>query len=127
VVSQMNKTLISAACWIAAIVITVALSALASHWGLFSLFALTCIIWAALDSRQARLWRYYSGISGGPLTIFILLLFLGWPIVFPWYLGMRLKIMTGTARLREEYQPWKMSDETVGPTGLLQPWRGRKL
>jgi hypothetical protein len=94
---------------------------------LFSVFVLFSILWAVLDSRRVRLWRYYSGISGGPVTILALLLLLGWPIIFPWYLGMRLKILAGVARLREEYQPWRMSDATMSPNGLVQPWRGRKL
>jgi len=55
------------------------------------------------------------------------LFLLGWPIVLPWYLGMRFKIWAGVARLRQEYQPWRMSDQTVGPNGLVQPWRGRRL
>jgi hypothetical protein len=95
--------------------------------GWFPVFALASIIWAALDSRRVRLWRYHTGIAGGPVTIFVLLLVLGWPLVFPWYLGMRLKILFGVARWRDEYQPWQMSDPTVGPSGLVQPWRGRKL
>jgi hypothetical protein len=125
--TRMRNRLISLACWLSAIVITIALSAFASHWGWFPIFALTSIIWAALDSKRVRLWRCRTGISGGPTTIFILLLVLGWPLVFPWYLGMRFKIWARVARLREEYQPWQMSDPTPGPTGLVQPWRGRKL
>lgn len=107
--------------------ITLSLSMLARYWGWFSFFALISVIWAVLDCRRVRLWRYQTGISGGPLIISVLLLVLGWPIVFPWYLGMRLKIWAGVARLRDEYQPWKMSDQTLGPGGLVQPWRGRKL
>jgi hypothetical protein len=124
----MRNRLISLACWLSAIVITIALLAFARLIGAwFSVFALASIIWAALDSRRVRLWRYQTGIAGGPVTIFILLLVLGWPLVFPWYLGIRLKILFGVARLRDEYQPWQMSDPTVGPSGLVQPWRGRKL
>lgn len=123
----MKTRFISLACWVSAIIITIALSAFAAHWGWFPVFALASIIWAALDSRRVRLWRYHTGISGGPATIFILFLVLGWPLVFPWYLGMRLKIWAGVARLRADYQPWQMSDPTVSPSGLVQPWRGRKL
>lgn len=123
----MRNRLISLACWLSAIVITIALSAFASYCGTFPVFVLASIVWAALDSKRVRLRCYHTGISGGPTVIFILFLFLGWPIVFPWYLGMRLKISTGTARLRNEYQPWQMSDSTVGASGLVQPWKGRKL
>ncbi len=123
----MKTRFISFACWVSAIVITIALSAFAIYWGWFHVFALASILWAALDSKRVRLWRYHTGISGGPVIIFVLLLVLGWPLVFPWYLGMRLKIWAGVARLRDEYQPWQMSDPTIGPGGLVQPWRGRKL
>jgi hypothetical protein len=88
----MKTRFISLACWLSAIIITIALSVFAAYWGWFPIFALASIIWAALDSRRVRLWRYHTGISGGPVTIFILLLVLGWPVVFPWYLGMRMKI-----------------------------------
>ena len=123
----MKKRLISLCCWIAAVVFTFTLAAVAKIHGWFEVFALATIIWAIVDSRRVRMWRYHTGISGGPASLFILLLVLGWPIVFPWYLGMRLKIVAGTARLRDEYQPWRMSDPTVGPDGLVQPWRGRRL
>jgi hypothetical protein len=123
----MRNRLVSLACWLVAIIITVAASAITEYFGWFSMFVLFSIVWAVLDSRRIRLWRYYSGISGGPVTILALLLLLGWPIIFPWYLGMRLKILAGVARLREEYQPWRMSDATMSPSGLVQPWRGRKL
>ena len=123
----MKNRLISGCCWIGAIFLTFALATVATLVGVFGLFALVTIIWAILDSRRVDLRRYHTGISGGPTTLFVLLLIFGWPIVFPWYLGMRFKIMAGTARLRDEYQPWQMSDPTVGPNGLVQPWRGRRL
>jgi len=124
---RMKTRVISLSCWLSAILITILCSVLFARWGLFSTFTVVSIIWAAMDSRRIRLWRYYTGISGGPLTIFVLLLVIGWPLVFPWYLGMRLKIWAGVARLRDEYRPWQMSNHTLGPSGLLQPWRGRKL
>ncbi len=124
---RMKARIISLGCWVGAILITIALSAFAAYLGWFAAFALTSIIWAALDSKRVRFWRYHTGTSGGPVTIFILLLILGWPLIFPWYLGVRMKIWAGVARLREEYQPWQMSDLTIGPGGLVQPWRGRKL
>ena len=68
----------------------------------------------------------YTGISGGPITIFILYLVLGWTIIFPWYLGMRLKILARVARLRDGYQPSPASNSPVG-TGLIQPWKHREL
>lgn len=122
----MRNRFISLACWVSAIVISIVLSVLTAYVGMFSIFAIISIIWAALDSQRVHLRRYYTGISGGPITIFILFLILGWPIVFPWYLGMRLKIRFGVARLRDEYQQPKMSDSAIG-AGLIQPWKGREL
>lgn len=123
----MKNRFISGACWLVAILFTGLASAVMTYFGLFPIFAVASVTWAAFDSRRLKLRRYRTGIAGGPLTILVLFLFLGWPIIFPWYLGMRLKILMGTAQLREEYQPWQMSDATIGPTGLVQPWRGREL
>jgi hypothetical protein len=123
----MRKRLISLACWVSAVLITIALSALTAYWGVFPVFAVISIIWTVLDSKRVHLRRYYTGISGGPAIIFILFLVLGWPIVFPWYLGVRLKISAGVARLRDDRQPPLMPDSTTGPTGLVQPWRGLEL
>ncbi len=110
-----------------AIGITIALSVCAILWSVFPFFATAASLWVVFDSRRVEFWRYHTAISGGPTVIFILLLVLGWPVVFPWYLGMRLKNLAGTARLRDEYRPWQMSDSTVGANDLVQPWRGRKL
>ena len=125
--THMKNRLISGACWLIAILFTGLASVVTAYYGVFQCFAVAAIIWAAFDCRRVKLRRYRTGIGGGPITIFVLFLLLGWPIIFPWYLGMRLKIFMGTARLREEYQPWRMSDATIGPTGLVQPWHGRKL
>lgn len=48
-------------------------------------------------------------------------------IAFPWYLSMRYKILTGTARLREEFAPGPLKDGEMSVRGLIQPWRGRPL
>lgn len=57
-------------------------------------------VWAALDSSKIHLKRYQSGISYGPVPVFILFT-LFWPITFPWYLIARHKIQTGRAILKE--------------------------
>ena len=57
-------------------------------------------IWAAIDSSQLQLRRYKSGISYGPVVLFIACALL-WIVGFPWYLSMRYKIKTGTAVLKE--------------------------
>jgi len=58
-------------------------------------------IWAAIDSSKIQLKRYKSGISYGPVVLFLGFVFL-WIIAFPWYLILRYKIKTGTAVLKEE-------------------------
>jgi len=57
-------------------------------------------IWAAVDSSKIHLKRYRSGISYGPVVLFIGFLLL-WVIAFPWYLIVRYKILTGTAVLKD--------------------------
>lgn len=48
-----------------------------------------------------QLRRYKSGISYGPVVLFIGCALL-WIVGFPWYLAMRYKIKHGTAALKEE-------------------------
>jgi hypothetical protein len=57
-------------------------------------------IWAAVDSAKIQLKRYKSGISYGPVVIFICFVGL-WIVAFPWYLIMRHKIKSGTAVLKD--------------------------
>ena len=58
-------------------------------------------LWAAIDSSKLQLKRYESGISYGPVVLFIACALL-WIVGFPWYLVMRHKIRNGTAVLKEE-------------------------
>jgi hypothetical protein len=58
-------------------------------------------LWAAIDSSRIQLRRYRSGISCGPVVLFIGCAAL-WIVVFPWYLALRQKIKTGTAVLKEQ-------------------------
>jgi hypothetical protein len=57
-------------------------------------------LWAAVDSSKIQLKRYKSGISYGPIVLFIGCALL-WIVGFPWYLIMRYKIKTGTAILKD--------------------------
>jgi hypothetical protein len=57
-------------------------------------------IWAAIDSSKIQLKRYKSGISYGPVALFLGFLLL-WIVAFPWYLILRYKIKTGTAVLKD--------------------------
>lgn len=59
------------------------------------------VLWAAIDSSKIQLKRYKSGISYGPVVLFIAIAFI-WIVGFPWYLSMRYKIKTGTAVLKDE-------------------------
>ena len=83
-------------------------------------------VWAGVDSARLHLRRYQSGISYSPVVLAILISMF-WIVGFPWYLSMRHKIITGTARLRPEFEPWDMSSGQMSPKGLVQPWQGRKL
>jgi hypothetical protein len=58
-------------------------------------------IWAAIDSSKIQLKRYKSGVSYGPIVLFIGFVLL-WIIAFPWYLIVRYKIKNGTAVLKDE-------------------------
>jgi hypothetical protein len=58
-------------------------------------------LWAAIDSSKIQLKRYRSGISYGPVVLFICFVGL-WIVAFPWYLIIRNKIKTGTAILKDE-------------------------
>jgi hypothetical protein len=58
-------------------------------------------IWAAIDSSKIQLKRYKSGISYGPVVLFIACAML-WIVGFPWYLSMRYKIKSGTAVLNDK-------------------------
>ena len=56
-------------------------------------------LWAAIDSAKLGLKRYISGISYGPVVLFIGVAML-WIVGFPWYLVVRHKIKTGAAVLK---------------------------
>jgi hypothetical protein len=58
-------------------------------------------VWAAFDSSKMQLKRYKSGISYGPVVIFIGCMLL-WIVAMPWYLWMRHKIESSKAVLKDE-------------------------
>ena len=57
--------------------------------------------WAAWDSSKIELKKYKSGISYGPVVVWICHAGL-WIVAFPWYLSMRYKIKNGLAQLKEQ-------------------------
>jgi hypothetical protein len=91
--------------WIA-ILFTVSLVAACSVASVFLNFnfitwmVLSSSLWVAYDSSRIKLARYKSGISYGPIVLFIACALL-WLIGFPWYLIMRHRIATGTAVLKD--------------------------
>lgn len=122
-----RRHLISAACWLVAIVITVTLSLVASAFDVFWVFWLVTVWWAVDDWKRVGIWRYENGISQRPETIVSMFFLFGWPIYFPWYLAMRLKIWLKVARLHDDYDPGRPAASVQGATGLVQPWRGRRI
>ena len=57
-------------------------------------------LWAAIDSHAIKLKRYQSGLSYGPIVLFIAVALI-WIVGFPWYLIVRHRIKTGRAELKE--------------------------
>ena len=72
------------------------------HFDLVWILVPVTALWAAMDSSKMQLRRYKSGISCGPIVVFIGCAAL-WIVVFPWYLTMRHRIMNGTAVLKPQY------------------------
>lgn len=70
------------------------------HFNVTWFMVLATSLWAALDSSKIQLKRYKSGISYGPVVLFLACALL-WVVGFPWYLVMRYKIKTGAAILKE--------------------------
>lgn len=123
----MKRRLISLGCWMAGILIALAVGLSAAVFEVKELAYAATFLWAVWDSNRVQLWRYECGLSGRPSTLVVIGLALGWPLVFPCYLATRFSIWAGTIRLRQEFEPWRMSDLTVSPNGLLQPWRGKRI
>jgi hypothetical protein len=69
--------------------------------GLMEIIIFGTALWAAIDSKKIQLKRYKSGISYGPIVLFVGFVLL-WIVAFPWYLSMRYKIKNGTAVLKAE-------------------------
>ncbi len=123
----MKPRFISLGCWLAGIVLTCALYAVArvteQPWIIF-----VVVLLAALDAKHIRVWRYESDIALKPSVLFLLMVVIGW-LILPWYFGLRLKILAGTARLKEEYRwletPTAPYRDPLPPPGLIQPWSPR--
>ncbi|MFZ0826008.1 MAG: hypothetical protein WAO02_01165 [Verrucomicrobiia bacterium] len=79
----------------------VVLATLIHFSAVMQIMILGTALWAAIDSSKIQLKRYKSGISYGPVVIFLCFVFL-WIVAFPWYLIVRNKIKAGTATLKDE-------------------------
>lgn len=73
---------------------------------------------AAHDSTRIQLRRYRTGISYGPVGLFLVCA-LFWPFALIWYLVVRAQIRDGTLTPKPSF---RKSFER-GPDGLIQPWR----
>lgn len=73
---------------------------------------------AAYDSTRVHLRRFESGISYGPVGLFVVSA-LSWPFGIIWYLVVRVRIHLG--RMPEKQPPCLAG--VISPSGLLQPWR----
>jgi hypothetical protein len=123
----MQKRLISFGCWVAGILV-VACVYLVALWAQNPWIVVGAIVLAALEARRIRVWRYQSDIARSPGTLFLLMLLFGW-IVLPWFVGLRFKILAGTAEFKDEYRwrevPASARKESAPPSGLVQPWSVR--
>src|SRR5882672_11475809 len=124
---MLRKRLISLGCWSAGIILVACLY-LVALWAQNPWIVVGAIVLAALEARRIRIWRYQSDIARSPGTLFLLMLLFGW-VVLPWFVGLRLKILVGTAELKDEYR-WQESSarvhkESTPSTGLVQLWSVR--
>jgi hypothetical protein len=123
----MRKRFISLGCWLVGIFVALGIYLVAAATGWWWL-VLGAIVLAALDARHTRIWRYRSDIARSPGTLFVLMLLIGW-LILPWYIGLRLKILAGTAELKDQYQwadPQTPPPEyPVSESGIIQPWKQR--
>jgi hypothetical protein len=74
------------------------------NFNVIQVMILGTALWAAIDSSKIQLKRYKSGISYGPVVVFLCFVFL-WIVAFPWYLIVRNKIKSGTAILKIDKLP----------------------
>ena len=58
------------------------------------LLLIGCAIWAAIDSSNLEIRKYYSGFISAPWAVCVGM-FMLWIVVFPWYLTHRSKIKSG--------------------------------
>jgi len=111
---MMRRFCISFFCYVAAILSTIAATFFAGWasvfllgpiWGRVGFVSFLCFTfaWIVIDHKRHRIWRYYTGLPGKSSLFLLFFLVFGWTIVVPWYLGLRFRIIAGTAQIRDEY------------------------
>lgn len=58
-------------------------------------------MWAAVDSHRVGLRRYKTRLAVNPILLFNVM-YLLWPVLFPWYLLVCSRIGNGTLALKDE-------------------------
>lgn len=59
---------------------------------------------AAFDSMHIHLRRYKTGLSYGPVGLFVTGALI-WPLILIWYFIIRVRIARGTMPLKDEFRP----------------------
>lgn len=88
--------------------------------GVFIVFVTSAV--AAYDSTRVHLRRYASGISYGPVGLFVVCA-LFWPFGLIWYLIVRIRIRLGRMPQKRPPSP----EAAIAPSGLIQPWRKPRI
>jgi hypothetical protein len=97
----MKRSIILAACWLAAILIMIGITFLSAYLENRLLMPLAGVL-AAIDAKYARIWKIDSALPEKPSHLFFWLLLLGW-FFLPWYLAIRFKMLTGIAKPKEPF------------------------
>lgn len=71
---------------------------------LITMLIVTISLWAAVDSHRIGLRNYRTRLAVNPILLFNLM-YLLWPVVFPWYLVICSRIGDGTLARKETSRP----------------------
>ncbi len=103
--------ILSIKAWVAIALVTCVLAAFAISTGQFliAIAAFSTAGIAAFDSTHVRLRRYKTGLSYGPVGLFMVCA-LCWPIGVIWYFIVRVRIARGTMPLRADFSRAHLAD-----------------
>jgi hypothetical protein len=101
-----NRFTLSTKAWVAVVLVAWVLAAFAISTGQFlvAIVAFSTAGIAAFDSSHVGLRRYRSGLSYGPVGLFVICA-LFWPLAVVWYFVVRIRIARGTMPLRRDFRP----------------------